>query len=593
LWPFLLRGIMQRTHLCLNIDDTLIGQNVTIEGWVHAYRNLGGVIFIYIRDRSGSVQVKFDPADRDIYRRAEKLRSEFVVKISGAVQERPKENINANYPNGNIEILVSDLTIHNPSNTPPFELTEEDISEELRLKHRYLDLRRDALKNNLIFRSQAVHVIRNYMNELGFLDIETPVLMRSTPEGARDFLVPSRNFKGRFYALPQSPQTYKQVLMVAGFDRYYQVAKCFRDEDLRKDRQPEFTQIDIEMSFVDEDDVMTMAEGLIQAVYKQTKHIDVSGPFERVTYAECMEKYGSDKPDRRFGLQLQNVSQLFTDSGFNAFKSVVNSGGSIYAIYAPDAYTMSRKDIDKLIDLAKKWGAKGLSYLKHNNGELQGQVLKFLAEEEQKALMSKLQPTGTGIIFLVADATEKAQIIAGQLRLHLAEKFELIDHRKIDLFWVVDFPMFEYDDEEQRYVARHHPFTSPKDNLETLAKNPDAALARAYDLVLNGNEIAGGSIRIHQSELQKKVFDLLKISADEADDKFGFLLNALQYGAPPHGGIAFGLDRMLMLMQNAESIRDVIAFPKTASGNSLMDKAPSEVSSSQLSELGLSIIRSD
>jgi aspartyl-tRNA synthetase len=593
LWPFLLRGIMQRTHLCLNIDDTLIGQNVTIEGWVHAYRNLGGVIFIYIRDRSGSVQVKFDPADRDIYRRAEKLRSEFVVKISGAVQERPKENINANYPNGNIEILVSDLTIHNPSNTPPFELTEEDISEELRLKHRYLDLRRDALKNNLIFRSQAVHVIRNYMNELGFLDIETPVLMRSTPEGARDFLVPSRNFKGRFYALPQSPQTYKQVLMVAGFDRYYQVAKCFRDEDLRKDRQPEFTQIDIEMSFVDEDDVMTMAEGLIQAVYKQTKHIDVSGPFERVTYAECMEKYGSDKPDRRFGLQLQNVSQLFTDSGFNAFKSVVNSGGSIYAIYAPDAYTMSRKDIDKLIDLAKKWGAKGLSYLKHNNGELQGQVLKFLAEEEQKALMSRLQPTGTGIIFLVADATEKAQIIAGQLRLHLAEKFELIDHRKIDLFWVVDFPMFEYDDEEQRYVARHHPFTSPKDNLETLAKNPDAALARAYDLVLNGNEIAGGSIRIHQSELQKKVFDLLKISADEADDKFGFLLNALQYGAPPHGGIAFGLDRMLMLMQNAESIRDVIAFPKTASGNSLMDKAPSEVSSSQLSELGLSIIRSD
>lgn len=593
MWPFLLRGIMQRTHLCLNIDDTLIGQNVTIEGWVHAYRNLGGVIFIYIRDRSGSVQVKFDPADRDIYRRAEKLRSEFVVKISGAVQERPKENINANYPNGNIEILVSDLTIHNPSNTPPFELTEEDISEELRLKHRYLDLRRDALKNNLIFRSQAVHVIRNYMNELGFLDIETPVLMRSTPEGARDFLVPSRNFKGRFYALPQSPQTYKQVLMVAGFDRYYQVAKCFRDEDLRKDRQPEFTQIDIEMSFVDEDDVMTMAEGLIQAVYKQTKHIDVSGPFERVTYAECMEKYGSDKPDRRFGLQLQNVSQLFTDSGFNAFKSVVNSGGSIYAIYAPDAYTMSRKDIDKLIDLAKKWGAKGLSYLKHNNGELQGQVLKFLAEEEQKALMSRLQPTGTGIIFLVADATEKAQIIAGQLRLHLAEKFELIDHRKIDLFWVVDFPMFEYDDEEQRYVARHHPFTSPKDNLETLAKNPDAALARAYDLVLNGNEIAGGSIRIHQSELQKKVFDLLKISADEADDKFGFLLNALQYGAPPHGGIAFGLDRMLMLMQNAESIRDVIAFPKTASGNSLMDKAPSEVSSSQLSELGLSIIRSD
>jgi aspartyl-tRNA synthetase len=593
LWPFLLRGIMQRTHLCLNIDDTLIGQNVTIEGWVHAYRNLGGVIFIYIRDRSGSVQVKFDPADRDIYRRAEKLRSEFVVKISGAVQERPKENINANYPNGNIEILVSDLTIHNPSNTPPFELTEEDISEELRLKHRYLDLRRDALKNNLIFRSQAVHVIRNYMNELGFLDIETPVLMRSTPEGARDFLVPSRNFKGRFYALPQSPQTYKQVLMVAGFDRYYQVAKCFRDEDLRKDRQPEFTQIDIEMSFVDEDDVMTMAEGLIQAVYKQTKHIDVSGPFERVTYAECMEKYGSDKPDRRFGLQLQNVSQLFTDSGFNAFKSVVNSGGSIYAIYAPDAYTMSRKDIDKLIDLAKKWGARGLSYLKHNNGELQGQVLKFLAEEEQKALMSRLQPTGTGIIFLVADATEKAQIIAGQLRLHLAEKFELIDHRKIDLFWVVDFPMFEYDDEEQRYVARHHPFTSPKDNLETLAKNPDAALARAYDLVLNGNEIAGGSIRIHQSELQKKVFDLLKISADEADDKFGFLLNALQYGAPPHGGIAFGLDRMLMLMQNAESIRDVIAFPKTASGNSLMDKAPSEVSSSQLSELGLSIIRSD
>jgi aspartyl-tRNA synthetase len=593
LWPFLLRGIMQRTHLCLNIDDTLIGQNVTIEGWVHAYRNLGGVIFIYIRDRSGSVQVKFDPADHDIYRRAEKLRSEFVVKISGAVQERPKENINANYPNGNIEILVSDLTIHNPSNTPPFELTEEDISEELRLKYRYLDLRRDALKNNLIFRSQAVHVIRNYMNELGFLDIETPVLMRSTPEGARDFLVPSRNFKGRFYALPQSPQTYKQVLMVAGFDRYYQVAKCFRDEDLRKDRQPEFTQIDIEMSFVDEDDVMTMAEGLIQAVYKQTKHIDVSGPFERVTYAECMEKYGSDKPDRRFGLQLQNVSQLFTDSGFNAFKSVVNSGGSIYAIYAPDAYTMSRKDIDKLIDMAKKWGAKGLSYLKHNNGELQGQVLKFLAEEEQKALMSRLQPTGTGIIFLVADATEKAQIIAGQLRLHLAEKFELIDHRKIDLFWVVDFPMFEYDDEEQRYVARHHPFTSPKDNLETLAKNPDAALARAYDLVLNGNEIAGGSIRIHQSELQKKVFDLLKISADEADDKFGFLLNALQYGAPPHGGIAFGLDRMLMLMQNAESIRDVIAFPKTASGNSLMDKAPSEVSSSQLSELGLSIIRSD
>ena len=584
---------MLRTHHCGEISKNNIGKEVTLAGWVASERNLGGLIFMDVRDRYGKVQIVFEPEQEDIYSLAAKLRAEDVIQITGIVRQRPEESINKNLISGEVEVLVERLNVLNKAKTTPFEIKDEiDVVEENRLKYRYLDLRREKMQKNILFRNKVVQAVRNFLNGEDFVEIETPLLMRSTPEGARDFLVPSRNFPGRFYALPQSPQTYKQVLMVSGFDRYYQIAKCFRDEDLRKDRQPEFTQIDIEMSFVEEEDVMSLAEKMMKFIYWETMQKEIKIPFDRMSYEKAMLTYGSDKPDRRFGMHLKDVTGVFLKSEFKVFSGTIKRSGKIIALTCDEAYSYSRKQVDKLTELVKKYGALGLVTLKYDADGISGQVSKFLSEEEKKELVEKLEISGDTAIFMVASDEETALISMGALRMHLGETFGKIDKDKTDFLWVIDFPMFEYSEEEERYVARHHPFTSPKANELKGLKSNDNMLslkARAYDLVMNGNEIAGGSIRIHRKDVQKAVFEKLKIGKEEAESKFGFLLDALEYGAPPHGGIAFGLDRMVMLMLGLNSIRDVIAFPKTTSGMNLMDKSPSEVEEKQLKELHLAI----
>ena len=552
------------------------------------------MIFIDLRDRYGKTQVVFQPQhNQKVYQQAKELRSEFVLNISGIVERRPEGTENRALPTGEIDVRADELKILSKADPTPFPIEGEvDAGEELRLKYRYLDLRRKPLQENLIARHRAYQIVRKYFDEHGFVEIETPVLMKSTPEGARDYLVPSRIHRGRFYALPQSPQTYKQILMVAGLDRYFQIVKCFRDEDLRADRQPEFTQIDVEMSFVDEDDVLSITEGLMVRLFEELKGIKITVPFARFSYKDAMERYGTDKPDVRFGLELVNVSEVVAESNFKIFADRVKNGGIVSGFVVHDGVSFTRNQLDNLVDLSKSFGAQGLFYLKVTSNGIESPLEKYLPKETLNAIKEKMKAETGDLLLLVADEWQKALTVLGNLRLDLANRLKLLKEKKAEfsLVWVTDFPLLEYSEEEKRFVSVHHPFTSPKlEDLNLLDEKPEAVHARSYDLILNGTEIAGGSIRIHESGLQSKVFKLLGLTEEEAGKKFGFLLEAFRYGTPPHGGIAFGFDRIVMLMQGERSIREVIAFPKTSSALSLMDDSPSEVDKRQLDDLHLRI----
>ena len=583
---------MKRTHNCAELDLSHLGEIVILNGWVNKWRDHGGLIFIDLRDRYGITQVVFNPElNAQAYEQSKTLRSEYVISVKGRVSKRPQESINQKLKTGLIEVQVSDLEILNKAKTTPFEITNGlELNEELRLKYRYLDLRRHGLQQKIIMRSKIYKQIRDFLESEDFVEIETPILMKSTPEGARDFLVPSRNYPGRFYALPQSPQTYKQLLMISGFDKYFQIVKCFRDEDLRKDRQPEFTQIDIEMSFIDEEDIIDLASNLIKYLFKETLNITIDIPIPRMSFKEAYETYGTDKPDLRFDLSIKKLNDVFSNSEFKVFREAIDSNGHVAGIRILNGATLPRNRIDDIVDKAKLFGAKGLAWVKYQDSDFNSGISKFLGQNEKKELINQLKPTDNDLIIIVADKYEVTFDVLGQLRLLLAEELELIKTDEYKFVWITDFPLLEFSEEENRYVARHHPFTSPqKDQYDVLESDPSKAIARAYDFVLNGNEIAGGSIRIHNKELQEKMFDVLKISKEEAYAKFGFLMKALEFGAPPHGGIAFGLDRLIMLLTQSDSIRDVIAFPKTASALSLMDDSPSEVSAEQLKELKIKI----
>ena len=587
---------LKRTHYCGDLADVALGQQVVVAGFVQKIRDLGNLIFIDLRDRTGIVQLAFDDATpRDLFEKAATARSEYVLMAKGTV--RARQSVNKDIKTGAIELAVEDLRILAKAETPPFEITDKtNVKEELRLKYRYLDLRRSEMQNILSMRHRIVKIARDYYDENHFLEIETPILIKSTPEGARDYLVPSRVHPGKFYALPQSPQQYKQLLMLAGCDRYMQIARCFRDEDLRADRQPEFTQIDIEMSFVDEEDVMTVNEGFVVSVFERALGIKVQAPFKRIPYAEAMKRFGSDKPDTRFGLELCNLSDLLANCEFKVFSGPIAEGGSVRAILAKGAAdTLTRKEIDKLTDLVKTYKAKGLAYTRLTADSETSSYEKFLTEAEREAIRKRLGAQTGDVIFIVGDANNNVVFDAlGSLRLELGKRLGLIKEGTFDLLWVTDFPLFEYDDEEQRYVAKHHPFTSPKpEDVEKLETDPASCRARAYDLVLNGCEVGGGSIRINDPELQWKMFKALGFDRETAYERFGFLLDAFKYGAPPHGGMAFGLDRLVMLLLGRESIRDVIAFPKVQNASELMTQCPAEVEEKSLRELSISIRTQD
>ena len=583
----------KRTVTCGELRTSDIGKTVTLTGWVDIRRDLGGVVFIDLRDRYGKTQVVFNPqTSPDAHKLAGELRSEYVISTTGKVERRPEGTSNANLSTGAIDVMATELTILNRADTPPFPIEDViDVHEEMRLTYRYLDLRRAPMQRNLVTRHKLYLITRNYFDSLNFVEVETPVLMKSTPEGARDFLVPSRVHHGKFYALPQSPQTYKQILMVAGMDRYFQIVKCFRDEDLRADRQPEFTQIDVEMSFVDEPDVQNVVEGLIVRLFKEINGIEVAQPFKRLTYKDVMETYGSDKPDTRFELKFTTLNDVVKDSPYKVFSDIIKKGGVVAGFVAPGCGNYTRNQLDVLTDFAKKLGAGGLIWMRVTDAGVEAPIEKFVGKDGLNAIGKAMNAKPGDLIFLLSDTWTKCYTLLGALRLEMARRLELIQEGKWNFLWVTDFPMFEYDEKEKRYAAMHHPFTSPKpEDVQSLDSDPSKAHARAYDLVLNGNEIAGGSIRIHDSNLQRKVFNLLGISDEQAKIKFGFLLDAFRYGAPPHGGIAFGVDRICMLLNGEKSIRDVIAFPKTASAMSLMDDSPSEVDPDQLKELHIRIL---
>lgn len=586
----------KRTHTCGELRASDVGKTVTLNGWIDRRRDLGGLIFVDLRDRYGKTQIVFSPQHNpEAYQIAKELKSEYVISVTGKVERRPKGAENLSIPTGEIDVLADEVQILSKSETPPF-LIEDDInvSEELRLKYRYLDLRRPLMQANFMTRHRMAQIVRKYFDENNFLEIETSFLVKSTPEGARDFLVPSRLHPGKFYALPQSPQLYKQILMVAGFDRYFQIVKCFRDEDLRADRQPEFTQIDVEMSFVTEEDVFNIVEGLMVRLFKEIKDIEIPTPFPRIPYAEAIQTYGTDKPDLRFDLKIVNVTDIFKNTEFKIFRETIENGGVICGINLKGCGNYSRKQIDEITTLAKNFGAGGLVHFKVENGELISPISKYISNLSSQKLKEKMNSNEGDLIILISDKPEKAYTILGNLRVELGKKLNLIDESDFKLAWIVDFPLLEWDEEENRWVSVHHPFTSPKlEDIHLLDTDPGKVRARAYDLVLNGNEIAGGSIRIHDAELQQKIFKLLGISDEEAKRKFGFLLEAFKYGPPPHGGIAFGFDRLVMLFTGMKSIRDVIAFPKTTSAISLMDEAPSEVEQKQLDELHIQIKRVD
>lgn len=584
-----------KTHHLNQLTKSHVGQKVNLAGWVATRRDHGGLIFVDLRDREGITQIVFNPeVDKKTHELASILRSEFCMAIVGEVCPRPLGMSNPKLKTGDIEIKVSDFEILNHSKTPPFAIEDViDTHEDIRLEYRYLDLRRTPLKKNLILRSQVSQIVRNYLADNGFLEIETPFLTKSTPEGARDYLVPSRVHPGQFYALPQSPQLFKQLLMVAGFERYYQIVRCFRDEDLRADRQPEFTQIDIETSFLDRDSILKIMEGLIQKIWKDVLDVALDLPIPRLSYDECMERFGLDAPDMRFDLELKTVTPIFKNSGFKVFGDVEKNGGLISAMVVPGKSDFTRSEIDEFTKFVGIYGAKGLAYLKILENEWQSPITKFFSEEEKKALQAKLGFKTGDIVFFGAGDKKVVRDSLGNLREKIGEKLGLAKPTDYKFVWVVDFPMFDWDAAEKRPVAVHHPFTSPRyDQLGLLDTEPLKCQAQAYDLVLNGNEIGGGSIRIHNMEVQQKVFDLLKMSESESKEKFGFLLEALQFGAPPHGGIAFGLDRLMMLLTHSPSIRDVIAFPKTQKATDPMTQAPSYVNPKQLLELGIGVIES-
>jgi aspartyl-tRNA synthetase len=584
-------GGLKRSHSCNDLGAGNVGEEITLMGWVLRRRDHGGVIFIDLRDRHGITQVVFNPEyNIEVHAKAHAIRGEWVLACRGKVNRRPAGMENSNLKTGAIEVLVDELRILNTSQTPPFPMDDEgEISENLRLKYRYLDLRRLGMADNLIMRHKAAQAIRTYLNEHDFLEIETPVLTRSTPEGARDYLVPSRVNPGKFYALPQSPQLFKQLLMVAGMERYYQIVKCFRDEDLRADRQPEFTQVDMELSFVEEEDIFRITEGMISSLFRATLGLELVTPFPRISYEEAMARYGCDKPDTRFGLELVDLSAIVRECGFQVFRTVTGGGGMVKSINAKGCADFSRKDLDDLTNHVGQFGAKGLAWVKvKENGEWQSPIAKFFTDEERAAMARALDAQPGDLLFFVADQPFTVHQALSELRLELARRLKLIDSRTFNFVWVTDFPLLEYDHNQKRHQAVHHPFTAPKEeDLPLLETDPGKARSRAYDLALNGTEIGGGSIRIHQKGLQEKVFGIMGISAQEATDKFDFLLRALDFGAPPHGGIAFGLDRLMMIITGRESIRDVIAFPKTQRATCLLTEAPSEVARQQLTELSL------
>jgi aspartyl-tRNA synthetase len=582
-----------RTHYCGDLNSSHIDQEVTVTGWVNRRRDHGGVIFVDLRDREGILQVVFDPDDADMFASAERVRNEFVLKVTGRVRVRPEGTVNKDMPTGEIELLGLALEILNESETPPFQLDDADVHDDIRLKYRYIDLRKPEMLERMRLRAKVTHFMRSFLESDGYLDIETPMLTRATPEGARDYLVPSRTHQGQFFALPQSPQLFKQLLMMSGMDRYYQIVRCFRDEDLRADRQPEFTQLDIETSFMNEDDIMATMERMMQGMFKQIMNVEVGGPFLRMSYAEAMERFGSDKPDLRIDLELVTISDLLADVEFKVFSGPANAeDGRVAALRVPQGNKLTRKQIDDYTKFVGRYGARGLAYIKCNDvaagrDGLQSPILKFLPDEAIAGILERTGAESGDLIFFGADKAKIVNESLGALRVQVGHDMDLVKPGW-SFLWVVDFPMFEHDEKEDRWTALHHPFTAPNtEDPAELEANAGSALSRAYDMVLNGVELGGGSMRIHRVEMQQKVLQLLGIDDQEAEDKFGFLLNALKYGCPPHGGIAFGLDRLIMLMAGANSIRDVMAFPKTQTAACLLTSAPSEVSERQLKELSI------
>lgn len=582
---------MKTRTLAEQLEKNQVGQKVTLKGWVQRRRDLGEIIFIDLRDRSGIVQVVFNGEEaQEAHAIADQVRSEYVIEVHGEVVERDPETYNPKIKTGEIEVKAEEIIVLNTSQTPPFSLTDEkEVSEDVRLKYRYLDLRRESMQETFKLRHQTTQVIRQFLNDEEYLEMETPMLTKSTPEGARDYLVPSRVHEGYFYALPQSPQLFKQLLMIAGFEKYYQFARCFRDEDLRADRQPEFTQIDIETSFMSMEEIMAMTERMMKKVMKEVKGIEMETPFVRIPYQEAMERFGSDKPDTRFGMELVNLTETVKDSSFKVFKQAVDNGGKVSAINLKgEADKYSRKDLDQLTEFAKIYGAKGLAWLKAENNALAGPIAKFFTDEEQQTFREMLDVQDGDILFFVADKEQVVYDTLGALRIKLANDHQLIDESKFNFLWVTDWPLLEYDEDEKRYTAAHHPFTMPyEEDIELLETDPGKVRAQAYDLVLNGYELGGGSLRIYKREMQNRMFESLGFTKEQAEEQFGFLLDALEYGAPPHGGIALGYDRLIMLLAGRTNLRDTILFPKTASASDLMTQAPNAVDEKQLHELHL------